>query len=401
MDDQGGMRNATPTEKTRSHGIRTALAATAAVTAICLLGAAPASASLKIVAPATAKAQQPVHFSASPSAPTQTMAFYVDGRRRWVDTSPSWQFGPSGYVDLNAGRHVLKVRARQTDAVVTTTRTIYVEPSTSGGDAHSPVASASTSSHPASSRAPAAGPGLERSVPVSAPNPEAVASGGSALREANCENGLSGWSTAGVGEAVPTVTSSSSRTGAKACRVVLSGTQNRSELIFGGSGQEAVEFHEGDEYWYGFSFNIQQMVYGHPGDQNIIMQFKSDGEGSPAFGLQLWDYAGDDGHSGGKGLWSEGTAMGEQRYLAPVSERQWHDVAIHFKASAHGNGFYEVFLDGNLVDARSGVSMIVPGHSYAYIKDGLYRNGAASPGTSELLLDSAKLGTSATAVQPG
>ncbi|HEX8752615.1 MAG TPA: hypothetical protein VF731_04285, partial [Solirubrobacterales bacterium] len=68
---------------------------------------------------------------------------------------------------------------------------------------------------------------------------------------------------------------------------------------------------------------------------------------------------------------------------------------------SQGAGFYEVFLDGKLVDARSNVSMIVPGHSYAYIKDGLYRNGGTNPGTSELFIDDAKLGTSAAAVAAG
>ena len=87
--------------------------------------------------------------------------------------------------------------------------------------------------------------------------------------------------------------------------------------------------------------------------------------------------------------------------LSPVSERAWHDVAIHFKASSHGAGFYEVYLDGKLVDSRTGVSMIVPGHSFAYIKTGLYRNGETAPGTSELLVDAGRLGDTATSVQPG
>ena len=145
------------------------------------------------------------------------------------------------------------------------------------------------------------------------------------------------------------------------------------------------------------------MVYGSPtvGSHNLIMQFKSDGEGSPAFGLQLWDYEGDDGKSGGRGLWSHESAMGGDRFLAPVSERAWHDVAIHFRASSHDAGFYEVYLDGQLIDSRQGVSMIVPGHSYAYIKTGLYRNGGAAPGRSELLIDAAKLGTAAAAVSAG
>jgi hypothetical protein len=222
------------------------------------------------------------------------------------------------------------------------------------------------------------------------------------LFDAGCDNGLANWNTAGVGEVVPTITSASARSGSGACQVRLNGSQDRSELILGGNGGGStagtVEFHEGDEYWYGFSFDIEQMVYGKPGAHNLFMQFKGESDGSPNFGLQLWDYNGE------KGLWSAGTAMqignSGERFLAPVSERQWHDVAIHFKASSAGAGFYEIYLDGNLVDDRTGVSMIPPGDSAAYIKNGLYRNGDEIPGTSEIDLDSAKLGTSLEAVQP-
>ena len=236
---------------------------------------------------------------------------------------------------------------------------------------------------------------------ASAPTAAAPKASGS-LFDAGCDNGLANWNIAGVGEVVPTVTTTTVRSGAKACQVKLTGSQNRSELILGGNGGGSttgtVEFHEGDEYWYGFSFDIEQMVYGKPGAHNLFMQFKGESEGSPNFGLQLWDY------DGQKGLWSAGTAMqigsSGERFLAPVSERQWHDVAIHFKASSSGGGFYEIYLDGSLIDARSGVSMIPAGDSAAYIKNGLYRNGGEIPGTSEIDLDSAKLGTSQAAVQP-
>lgn len=235
----------------------------------------------------------------------------------------------------------------------------------------------------------------------------APAEEGRTLIEAGFENGLENWNIAGVGEVVPTVVSGDARSGSHAARVVLEGSQERSELILGGDGGESIDgmarFEEGDEYWYGFSFNIQSMVYGGPGAHNLIMQFKSDGTGSPNFGLQLWDYEGDEGQYAGnsRGLWSHSDAMGGDRFLAPVSEHEWHDVAIHFKASSQNAGFYEVFLDGRLIDARSGVSMIVPGHEYGYIKDGLYRNGQTIPGHSEILLDAAKLGTTQASVSPG
>jgi hypothetical protein len=223
-----------------------------------------------------------------------------------------------------------------------------------------------------------------------------------ALFEAGFEDGLDGWSTAGVGEVVPIVTTGIVRDGEHASTVTLTGTTDRSELILGGNGtgstRGTIEFSEGDEYWYGFSFYISAMIYGHPGAHNLIMQFKSDGTGSPEFGLQLWDWRGN------KGLWTGGPSQeignSGERFLAAVPEDVWHDVQIHFKASEVGAGFYEVFLDGNLIDAQNNVTMIVPGRGIAYIKTGLYRNGDEIPGTSELQIDAAKLGTTQESVLP-
>ena len=223
-----------------------------------------------------------------------------------------------------------------------------------------------------------------------------------AIAEASCERGLSGWNIAGVGEVVPSVVQ---HNGVGVCRFLLTGQQSRSELGFGGNGTAdpvgSPSFVEGDEYWYGFSFYIGQMIWGHPGSQNLIMQFKSEGEGSPNFGLQLWNWSGEDGN-GGRGLWSEGESMKvggeEHRFLAPISEQAWHEIQIHFKASSTGAGFYELFLDGNLLETRRNVSMILPGKRSAYIKDGLYRYGPVATGTSELLLDDARLGTTQASV---
>ncbi len=44
--------------------------------------------------------------------------------------------------------------------------------------------------------------------------------------------------------------------------------------------------------------------------------------------------------------------------------------------------------------------MIADGADYAYIKDGLYRNGEEIPGTSEIRLDAARLGDTMLSVQP-
>jgi Polysaccharide lyase len=226
------------------------------------------------------------------------------------------------------------------------------------------------------------------------------------LIHAGFEQGLRGWNTSGVGEVVPRVTSDIVREGDRSSRVRLVGTQDRSELVLGGNGggsnERTVLFHEGDRYWYGFSFFINSMVYGRPGAHNLIMQFKSEGGGSPNFGLQFWSYRGDRGQyaKSPTGLWSHGNAMGGDRFLAPVFEKRWHDVQIHFRASNRGAGFYKIYLDGALVDSRRGVSMIVPGTPDAYVKVGLYRNGDEIPGVSEIRLDAAKLGKTRKSVLP-
>jgi len=234
--------------------------------------------------------------------------------------------------------------------------------------------------------------------------PQAGSSSGDGIIDAGFENGLFNWNTAGVGDVIPTVSSDVVRSGSSSGHFLLNGDQGRSELILGGNGggsvNDAVFFDEGDEGYYAFSFYIESMVYGEPGAHNLIMQFKGDDDGSPNFALQLWDYEGDDGESGGRGLWSHSEAMNGDRFLAPAAERQWHDVLIHFKVSGADAGFYEIYLDGALVDARSGVSIIPPDASSVYIKNGIYRDGDSSPGTSELRIDAAKLGPSASAVAP-
>ena len=83
--------------------------------------------------------------------------------------------------------------------------------------------------------------------------------------------------------------------------------------------------------------------------------------------------------------------MGGDRFLAPVSERTWHDVVISFRASSAGDGFYTLSLDGELVDARDEVSLIAPGSTSAQIEVGLLRDSTRVQGTSEIRLDAASL----------
>ncbi|HEX6228730.1 MAG TPA: heparin lyase I family protein [Solirubrobacterales bacterium] len=255
----------------------------------------------------------------------------------------------------------------------------------------SPVPSEPVSATPEPAAEPAP---LPSPAPRSASTPHLVA---------NFENGLEGWTTP-AGDWIPRLAGVIVRDGGTASLVRLTGDQSSSRLILGGDGGMGdvggVQIREGDEYAFAFSFYIQTMVYGEPGADNLIMRLKSDAAEEPALGLQLWDWASTDWHNGARGLWSSGSATGGPRFLGPVGERTWHDVIVHFRASAQGAGFYEVYFDGNLVDARSGVSVIVPGSGFAQIEVGLFRDSERVQGTSELRIDAARLGDTLESVLP-
>lgn len=225
-----------------------------------------------------------------------------------------------------------------------------------------------------------------------------AAAAGGPYFSAGFEHGLAGFNLAGVGEVIPQVFHGAARSGNSSCKFTLQGSEERSELILGGDrpGEHGeIDFFSGQKVWLGFSFKILTMDYGHPGAHNLIMQFKGEGDGSPELGLSLWDV------DGKRGFYSAGDAMNHERFLAPAPERQWHDVAILIGASNDGAGFYRVFLDGRLLEARSHVSTIPPGRRSAYIKLGLYRNARELQGDSSLLIDSVALGNTRESVKPG
>ncbi len=349
--------------------LRAAIAATT-IAIVALLALLPATSQaatgrVSIAAPAKIAAPANAHFKVRASG-VRAVALYVDGKRRWRRATKG-RFGHAGVLHtrhLRPGRHRLTVRGVRGSRVARATRVVRVARPTNVQKRQA-----------APSATPAGANGL--------------------LLDAGFEDGLSNWNTAGVGDVVPSVGSDVVRSGARSARVTLTGGQDRSELILGGNGNGStdgtVELHDGDERFYAFSINVRQMVYGRPGAHNLITQLKSNGEGSPNFGLQLWDY------QGKRGLWSHGGAMGGDRYLAPLAHDQWHDVLIHFKASSTG-GFYRVYLDGQLVDSRDGVNVIRSDRDGGYIKTGLYRNGDEIPGTSDIRLDAARLGTTQASV---
>lgn len=257
---------------------------------------------------------------------------------------------------------------------------------------------------------PVQSPTATASPPVSSPEPQApvppVLSPAAApahsssapqptepvITDAESEEDASGTSRAAPRAARP-ATSGGPSAGRDPVAVRLIGDEDSSEPILAGEGDgRPVQIREGHEYALAFSFSIQSMVYGEPGAPNLIMRMIGDAGPSSSFGLQLWDYAGADGSSGGRGLWSAGDAMGGDRFLAPVSERSWHDVVVLFSASSEGAGYYALYLDHQPVEVRVGVSMIPPGSSYAQAEIGLFRNGDRIPGFSEIWVDAVTLG---------
>jgi hypothetical protein len=139
----------------------------------------------------------------------------------------------------------------------------------------------------------------------------------------------------------------------------------------GGAGEaDAIQIHEGCEYAFALSFYIPPMASGEPEADVPIVQLVSDASDNRTFGLLLGDYPGEEWVSGGRGLWASGEAMGGDRFLAPVAEGVWHQAIVRLKASSREEGFYEVYLDGQPIDARSGVSPIAPGSSYAQVEVG-------------------------------
>jgi hypothetical protein len=167
-----------------------------------------------------------------------------------------------------------------------------------------------------------------------------------------------------------------------------------------GDGKDGVfQAGEGDEYAFAFSFFIETMAYGEPGVENLLLRFRSDTGEHLMLGLELWE-PGERGLAGERGLWASGEAAGGDRFLAPVSEGEWHDVVVHFRASSGVDGFYAVYIDGALADARQGVSLIAPGSALTQIDVGLFRDEQRLQGTSEIRLDAVRLGDTLESVLP-
>jgi hypothetical protein len=164
----------------------------------------------------------------------------------------------------------------------------------------------------------------------------------------------------------------------------------------GGTISGPVEIHEGDELVYSFSFYIQPSIYRAPTEDNSILRLWDEATESTSFGLQLWD----DGGGPRRGLWASGDAMGGERFLAPVAEGIWHQVAFTFEASSEGDGLYLLLLDGEPIDARAWVSLIDPASGYGLLESALFRDGERVSGAPEIFFGPARLGETLGSVIP-
>jgi hypothetical protein len=98
-------------------GLRTVTLAVALVFTFALaVGSSEARGEVRlVVTPASVQAPQKIRFAARAPRGTKRVVFYIDGRRRWVDRSASWQFGRTGYLpttQMKSGRHRLAVKVK-------------------------------------------------------------------------------------------------------------------------------------------------------------------------------------------------------------------------------------------------------------------------------------------------
>jgi hypothetical protein len=198
------------------------------------------------------------------------------------------------------------------------------------------------------------------------------------LFSSNFTKALEGWSLAGVGEVIPQVIDSPE---GPYCEFTLAGSQGRSELIMG----DNLHVVEGETVSYEFEeFIVPGFAYGSRSlGWNLFTQFKSDGEGSPMLALDLWN------EGGKKGLWVEPESS--PYFVSPMAEGVWHRVGMQISASSKNGGGWTIYLDGQEVDHKTGVSTIRPGKAFAYIKNGLYRSGPTINATSKLRLRNVSL----------
>jgi hypothetical protein len=163
-------------------------------------------------------------------------------------------------------------------------------------------------------------------------------------------------------------------------------------LIYRPAG-EPIELSDGDELALSLYFYIEPIAYRLPGEENTILQLGDESGAPPRFGLSLWDDGGEQ-----RGLWSGGTALGEERFLAPLGEGEWHQVVVYLRASSNDDGFYLLLLDGEPIDARAWIGLIDSTGGSALLEAGLFRDGERVLDPRDVFFGPTRIGESLEAV---
>ena len=126
----------------------------------------------------------------------------------------------------------------------------------------------------------------------------------------------------------------------------------------------SVQAEEGGEYAFALAFQVLETIYGEPGADSMVM------------------------------------AIGGEQLLVPLGVGTVHEAVVHLKAASDGTGFYATFFDGLPLAAASGISLIEPEDGEVRIELFFLHDGELVQGTSEIVFDAARLGSTLESVLP-
>jgi hypothetical protein len=396
----------------------------ALVSGFLLAVAGTAAAQVKNHAPAEITAPDKVPYAVNAATDSGQVAFYVDGRRRWVSDAAGGDFTRSGYLPtdgLKAGRHSLTVKVSRGGSV---SRRIYVSRKKGGhgkpAPESSPEPTPTPTPAPESSPTPApeeAAPSPEEPAPAPAPEPspapapeptpapeepapkpapEETAAAPSQSKSLLFSNGFNGSFSGWYLQSLPgraTIVSNGAFEGSSNARFeVREGDvepdtgSNRSEV-------SGPTFNEGQDIYVRDAFRIPSAAT-YQGSWQIIQQLhETNWSGSPGMALflsadhKLQLGAGD----GSPTYWKSGQ----------LQTNRWYELIYRVNLSQSSTrGFVEVWLNGSPQTLTNGLTKSygqTMQTEHVYLKAGIYR-GKASTGVSLIEHDDISVGTSLSAL---
>ncbi len=150
------------------------------------------------------------------------------------------------------------------------------------------------------------------------------------------------------------------------------GGGERSEVM---SSAPGAVVREGDERWYQWSMKLPADFENPTGVWFIVMQWHSEGNGSPPLAINIGD-------GGTVDVGGDGVPSAPRRTLGPVRRGEWVDYTLHVKFSNDaGGGFVEGWENGRQTVPRTARATMVDDSNY--LKAGIYRD--TGPATSVTL----------------